>query len=169
MVRDNASLPGIVISCWARKKKKKRTREWCKPWLERRNSFCSCNQLFNELQCEDPSEFENHTRLPISSFFWLLNKISNAIKKEDTAMRRSISPAARLEATLIFLATGTAYNRLRFTPRISTSSISYIIPETCHAIYDVLKEDFLKVCYLFQYTFLMIFLPSNVRFIYLHS
>ena len=103
MVYDRAALLGIVVACCL---KKKRTRVWCKPWLERRCTLGSCSQFFNELQSEDSRDFENYTRLPISGFLWLLNKVSDAIKKKDTVMRRSITPAARFEATLIFLATG---------------------------------------------------------------
>ncbi|XP_064111368.1 uncharacterized protein LOC135218849 [Macrobrachium nipponense] len=59
-------------------------------------------------------------------------------------MRESISPAARLEATLMYLSTGCSYSALQYSTRISKPSLSAIIPDTCKAIYDVLKDPYLK-------------------------
>ena len=60
-------------------------------------------------------------------------------------MRSSISPGERLEATLLFLANGSSYSALKFLTRISQPSLSAIIPETCTAIYEALKSEYLKV------------------------
>ncbi|MPC38702.1 hypothetical protein E2C01_032214 [Portunus trituberculatus] len=60
-------------------------------------------------------------------------------------MRESVSAGARLEATLLFLATGCSFTRLQYHIRISRTSLSVIILETCQAIYDVLKDDYMKV------------------------
>ncbi|MPC39258.1 hypothetical protein E2C01_032788 [Portunus trituberculatus] len=60
-------------------------------------------------------------------------------------MRESVSAGARLDATLLFLATGCSFTRLLYHARISRTSLSVIILETCQAIYDVLKDDYMKV------------------------
>lgn len=60
-------------------------------------------------------------------------------------MRASISPEERLVATLRFLATGRPYEDLKFSTRISAPSLLSIIPETCVAIYEALRTNFMKV------------------------
>jgi len=80
-----------------------------------------------------------------SSFDVLLKKVEPKIKKQDTHMRKSITAEERLSATLRFLATGRSYEDLKFSCGISTASLSILIPETCKAIYEVLKEEFMKV------------------------
>ncbi|KAF6197766.1 hypothetical protein GE061_008732 [Apolygus lucorum] len=47
--------------------------------------------------------------------------------------------------TLRFLATGRSYEDLKFSTGISAPSLSQIIPETCKALYEVLKKDNVKV------------------------
>lgn len=51
----------------------------------------------------------------------------------------------RLVLTLRFLATGESYRSLMFSFRIPVSTISSIIPETCEAIYECLKDIYMKV------------------------
>jgi hypothetical protein len=60
-------------------------------------------------------------------------------------MRKSISPAERLIATLRFLSTGNSYEDLKFSTKIATQTLGHIIPETCLALYDVLKDKYMKV------------------------
>ena len=76
--------------------------------------------------------------MPITAFHDLLTRIHPYIVKEDTQLRESISPGARLEATLRFLAAGGSYASLQYSTRISKQSLSAsFIPETCEAIYNV--------------------------------
>lgn len=63
-------------------------------------------------------------------------------------MRKSISPAERLIATLRFLSTGNSYEDLKFSTKIAAQTLGHIIPETCLALYDVLKDKYMKVKYL---------------------
>jgi hypothetical protein len=55
-------------------------------------------------------------------------------------MRQAITPHERLTATLRFLATGISYEDLKFSTIMSPQALGKIIPETCRAIYKVLKE-----------------------------
>lgn len=142
------ALCSIIALCAAKKKlleENKARKEWCKPWLSRRPLRGSYSQIFSELELENPSDFENYTRMPITAFHDILKRIHPYIVKEDTRLRESISPGARLEATLRFLASGGSYASLQYSSRISKQSLSRIIPETCEAIYNVLKEEYLKV------------------------
>lgn len=60
-------------------------------------------------------------------------------------MRKAITPQERLTAILRFLATGCNYEELKFMTVISPQLSCEIIPETCIAIYMVLKDRYLKV------------------------
>ena len=60
-------------------------------------------------------------------------------------MRRAITPHERLSVTLRFLATGRSYEDLIFFAATSPQALGVNIPETCAAIYEVLKKDYLKV------------------------
>lgn len=59
-------------------------------------------------------------------------------------MRKAITPHERLTATLRYLTTGRSVKDLEFTIIISKPALSQIIPETCNAIYLVLKHNYLK-------------------------
>ena len=48
------------------------------------------------LRTEDPSSFQNFTRLDETMFDELLAGISDIIKRQDTVMRQAISPRERL-------------------------------------------------------------------------
>ena len=106
----------------------------------------SYGQIFQELKCATRNDLEIYIRMPMSSFLFILERIAPYIQKEETLMRDAISPGARLEACLIFLASEQSYSRLQFSTRISPSSLSILIPETCQAIYDALKLEYMKVC-----------------------
>lgn len=82
---------------------------------------------------------ENHT------FYELLNLVRPYIEKQNIVMRESISAEERLVATLRFLATGRSYEDLKFSCAISAQALGKIIPETCWAIYQVLRGEYLKV------------------------
>lgn len=120
-------------------------REWCKDWLHKRNERGSHATIFQELKSGYESDFTNYMRMDPNTFYDLLEKVKPVITKQDTCMRESISPAARLEATLMYLSTGCSYSALQYSTRISKPSLSAIIPDTCKAIYDVLKDPYLKV------------------------
>lgn len=64
-------------------------------------------------------------------------------------MRESIPPEQRLIATLTFLASGMSYQRLKLSTAISAPSLCEIIPETCAALYQVLKKNYLTVSHIF--------------------
>lgn len=78
------------------------------------------------------------------AYLLLLRLVTPIIQKQDTNMREAITPHERLSATLRFLVSGSTYQNLRFQTVISTPSLSKIIPETCKAIIEVLK-DYIKV------------------------
>ncbi|CAI6365943.1 unnamed protein product [Macrosiphum euphorbiae] len=117
---------------------------WMKSWLSDKTKFGHL-PLISELRNNNPEDFKNYLRIDGTTFDFLLDLIGPLIQKEDTIMRESIPPEQRLLATLTFLATGMSYQRLKFSTAISASSLCEIIPETCDAIFKVLKKDYLTV------------------------
>jgi hypothetical protein len=58
------------------------------------------------VSAEDPNGLQNFLRMDMASFNELLELVTPLIKRRDTLIRNSISPAERLTLTLSFLATG---------------------------------------------------------------
>lgn len=117
--------------------------KWSKKWLLRRNIHSHVN-LIEDLR-EDPEDWRGYLRMDETAYIELLRLVTPIIKKEDTVMRRSISPHERLSCTLRFLATGRTYRDLRFSAAISHQALSKIIPDTCKANFHVLHKEYMKV------------------------
>lgn len=64
------------------------------------------DNLLRELREGDALFYKNFLRMAPEDFEYLLEKVTHLIKKQDTLMRKAISPAERLAITLRFLATG---------------------------------------------------------------
>ena len=62
------------------------------------------------------------------------------LKKRDTKVRNSISPAEQLAVTLRFLATGENYTSLQYQFRINKGTLYLTIPRVCEAISNVLAS-----------------------------
>jgi hypothetical protein len=66
-------------------------------------------------------------------------------------MRDARTAEQRLAVTLRFLATGNTYEDLKFSTGILPHLLGRIIPETCAAIYEELKDEYLKVSIVIQF------------------
>ena len=77
-----------------------------KTWLQRREDLGAYDTLLKELRDEDRSSYLNFLRMSPGIYDSLLAKVSPLIRKEDTNMRRAITPGMRLAITLRYLATG---------------------------------------------------------------
>lgn len=130
--------------CVDEKKKRKVPRLWAKQWLLQRNKFSHIS-LLSELATNEPKDFQNYLRMNEETFQELLGLVSSIIERKNTNMRECVSSKERLVATLQFLASGRSYENLKFSCAISAQALGRIIPETCAAIVDVLKDDYLKV------------------------
>lgn len=109
--------------------------------LQRRERHSHVN-LIKELE---PEEFRNYLRMSQTLYNNLLHLVTPKLEKQDTVMRKAISVDERLKVTLRYLATGRSYTDLQYSAIISKQALSSIIPETCKAIYEVLKEKYMKV------------------------
>lgn len=105
--------------------------------------------LVHELRDHFPGDFKNYLRMDFETFRILLDLVFPIISKQNTKMRESISAEERLTTTLRYLATGRSFEDLKFSTGISAPSLCKIIPETCKAIYNVLKKTYLKVRLIF--------------------
>ena len=138
-------LCAAAIAIIAKKKKvnKRKRSKWSKDWLLKRQELSHLN-LLNELRLE-PEDWFNYLRMDEETYMELLQIVTPQIKRMDTVMRKAISPHERLSATLRFLATGRSYADLKFSCAISRQALGEIIPDTCRAIYEGLKNQYLKV------------------------
>ncbi|XP_024873223.1 uncharacterized protein LOC112455499 [Temnothorax curvispinosus] len=130
------------------KQKRRRTRRWwTREWILRRQRQLrgSLHLAHSELLYEDVESFHSFFRIDPRLFNILLDKVSPFIQKQDTIMRQCIPPSQRLFITLRYLATGESYRSLEFTTRIPTCTLSRIIPETVRVIYEVLRDEYLKI------------------------
>lgn len=142
---ERIALCTIIIAMCKKKKDRREKKQWCKKWLENRATLGSHVTLLRELQSDHHRDFHHYMRMDPDTFYRLLAKAQHRIEKQDTNMRDFISALARLEATLLFLSTGASYSSLQYSTRISKQSFSQIVPDTCQAIYDELKDEYLQV------------------------
>ncbi|KAL4083874.1 hypothetical protein QTP88_029190 [Uroleucon formosanum] len=142
-----AIICAMAIVAHETSKKKKNRKTWVKKWIEQRSEQSNVT-LLKDLKENNPDDFKNYLRMDETDFTNLLELVAHRLKKQDTVMRKSISPAERLIATLRFLSTGNSYEDLKFSTKIAAQTLGHIIPETCLALYDVLKDKYMKVKYL---------------------
>lgn len=126
------------------RKKRQRTK-WVREFFVNREQEGFYTRLNTMLRTNDPELFNNFLRMDASDFDLLLELVRPRIEKKDTHLRKSISAAERLAVTLRFLASGDSYGSLMFLFQMSKASIQHIIDETCEAIYEELKDQYLKV------------------------
>nr|XP_022903097.1 protein ALP1-like [Onthophagus taurus] len=124
-------------------KKNINRRWWVRPWLKKTQGNLSL--IKESFKLTDPEQFRKFLRMDESTFNFLLCRVGPIITKQDTFMRLSISAKDKLLITLRFLATGESYRSLMYSFRVSESTISLFVPKVCRAIYDTLREDYLKV------------------------
>lgn len=96
------------------------------------------HNLLEEMRLFDKEAFYNFVRMPADLFDKLLAIVGPFITK-SYGVRVPIPAKTRLELTLRFLATGDSMTTLGCLFRISKSSVSTIIAETCDVIWDKLK------------------------------
>lgn len=137
------AVAGVCLIKKLKVTKRKKSRRPQKSWMEKKSVYSHIN-LIEEL-LNEPDDFRNYLRMDETAYRYLLDLVTPLIQRSDTIMKCSITPHERLCATLRFLATGRSYEDLKFSTCISKSALSNIIPETCIAIYTVLKQEYFKV------------------------
>lgn len=85
-----------------------------------------------------------YLRMSKERFDHLFSLLEERIKKQNTRLRKAVSPRERLVITLRYLATGCSQQTLSYAFRVGRSTISYIIKEVCEAIYDLLAPIYMR-------------------------
>ncbi|KAG0727931.1 putative nuclease HARBI1 [Chionoecetes opilio] len=130
--------------CIINRRRRAKKRAWIRSWLARREKESVYHRLLKELSLEDHETMKNWIRLDKDQYHKLLQLVTPLIAKKDTRMRKAVTAGERLTLTLRYLATGESHASLGCQFRISHNLISSIIPSVCRAIYQVLKQQFLR-------------------------
>lgn len=100
----------IAIACLLilrRRRRRRRQRKfWIRSWIERRQEQGAYANLVHELKNEDPNMYKRYFRMDPDNFQHILAMIRYKITKQETNMRKPVSPAERLAVTLRYLVTG---------------------------------------------------------------
>ena len=102
------------------------------------------HQMLNELRVTDRQYFFRYMRMSPERFDHLLSLVQDKMCKRNTRFRESIPAAEHLAVTLRCLATGDAQQSLSYSFRIGKSTLSRIISETCTAIFESLKDQYIS-------------------------
>lgn len=119
----------------------RRRRFWVRHWYLQRPMMGQYHLLMDELRLRDESSFKNFTRMDPETFFYILGRIEEAIRKQDTFWREAISPAQRLAVTLRYYASGDSYQSMHFNWYMSDNTICKIVREVTEAIIAEFAEE----------------------------
>lgn len=123
---------------------------WVRDWIARRDEYGASQTVIREIAVEDPLEFKKQLRMTVEKFEELLQLCLPLISKRNTTMRNCIPARTKLEATLLYLATGVNFSSLCLLFRLPISTISCFLPEVLQAIITVLSE-YILVSGIFRY------------------
>ncbi|CAH2005050.1 unnamed protein product [Acanthoscelides obtectus] len=84
------------------------------------------------------STFKNFVRISSADFEYLIQLVGPKIFKQNSNYRDAISVTDRLAITLRFLATGDSFQSLMYLLKVSTTTISRIVPEVCSVLFEEL-------------------------------
>ena len=101
--------------------------------MQKRNALVACHTLVQELRLSHREEFFRYFRMSPERLDHPLSIVGPRLVK-DCRSREPISPGERLAVTIRFLASGDSQRSLFYAYRISCSSLSRILSETCHII-----------------------------------
>jgi hypothetical protein len=116
----------ILLALSLRRRVKRRL--WVKEWYKERGKYTHLNLLREISETHAESDYKNYCRMNEQLFNELLTKITPYLTRKYTVMRDSLSVEERLALTLRFLATGRAFEDMKFSVIISQAVI-----ETCEA------------------------------------
>ena len=78
------------------------------------------------------------------TFMYICSKLSPALVRTDTLIRKCISVEHQVAVTIWCLATPTEYRTIAHLFGIARSTVCEIVHETCHCIVDVLLKEYIK-------------------------
>ena len=116
---------------------------WVQPWLGKRETHGAFHTIFQDVRM-DPQKCREYIRMNNVQFLYLVDLLSNDLQKEDTQMRKCISPEEMVCLTLRYLATGETFRSLEFQFRISRKVVFNAIITTVNALVKVLGSKYLS-------------------------
>ncbi|XP_031356255.1 protein ALP1-like isoform X1 [Photinus pyralis] len=124
-------------------KKKRRQRRWKVRYINRdRQTKGFYISTFLPMKIRDPSQFFKYTRMDVSTFTLLLNRLRRIVQVRK--MNKPISVEERLVVTLHYLSQGSSMQTVAWKFKMGKSTVHCIIKEMCQAIFDVLHNDYLQ-------------------------
>ena len=149
-----AAASTVILHEQSKIKKRRKRKIWVTPWLLERSAFGVYDTLLQKMRLNDIEGYKNYLRMTEENFLEILALVREDIEKQNTVMRESIPADIKLAATIRYMATGKTYTESQYDFRIDKSSFSLFIPKVCDAIYKRLKDQYLKVYFLFIIYFL---------------
>uniref|UniRef100_A0A8C4WX70 DDE Tnp4 domain-containing protein n=1 Tax=Eptatretus burgeri TaxID=7764 RepID=A0A8C4WX70_EPTBU len=139
---STAALAVVLVRRRRRAGRKKRL--WVKCWGERRPAEGAINNLLGQASADGELCYADFQRIHPTLFDELVERVGPRIARTNTTFRCAISTAERVAITLRFLTTGETYRSLSYQFRVGETTIGKIVPETCQAIYDLLRDEYMK-------------------------
>jgi hypothetical protein len=101
MAEDAEDVAVLLWYCWEEPYMgEKRKRLWVDPIIEKREKENTLQKFLQELPC-DKNTFQNFTRLSLETFDFIVNLISDKIRRKDASYRRRITAEQRLCVTVM--------------------------------------------------------------------
>lgn len=145
MNRNRAILAAAMLLEMEDDNHQNRRTVWARNFWFRGASNPYYEKLITDLANEGDDFFRTFAHVSQSEFEELCRRVENRVQKQNTVMRVAISVEERVALTLKYLACGDSITTLSQLFRISPPSIYSILPEVCQALYDCLKDEFMKV------------------------
>jgi hypothetical protein len=118
----------------------RKSREWTKNWLSKRQHFSHAN-LLKELRFH-PMGWHNFLRMSESTYLTLLSMVSPLIEGKKTLYTANYNSSRQTYSHFKIFGGREKLEDLKFSTIMSSQALGKIIPETYHAIYKMLKEYF---------------------------
>uniref|UniRef100_A0A915CZQ7 Granulins domain-containing protein n=1 Tax=Ditylenchus dipsaci TaxID=166011 RepID=A0A915CZQ7_9BILA len=132
----------LLVLLRRRKRLKKGRRYWVHPLWRNRPELGAYSALLPQLKA-NPDKFIDYMRMNPEVFATLLQALNERLTKYS--IRTPICAEERLMLTIRHLATGESYRSLSFQFRMGCMTVCRIISDTCSAIYEVLRQDYLAM------------------------
>ena len=109
------------------------------------NDYCRSGQWWNEivLKTFNAQDWVENFRMSHDTFIYLCQRLSPALCRKDTAMRRPVTVEQRIAITLWCLATPSEYWTIAHLCGVAHSTVCEIIHEPCDAIVSTLLRTYI--------------------------
>uniref|UniRef100_A0A6P7FDT2 Nuclease HARBI1 n=1 Tax=Diabrotica virgifera virgifera TaxID=50390 RepID=A0A6P7FDT2_DIAVI len=122
----------------------KKPRIWVHNILKTRKTEGEFFTLYEDL-CDDETKFFQYFRMTKYKFYYILNKISADLTKQNTTFREAITPIEKLVVCLRFLSTGDSFRTIAFSYRLGHSTTQEIVGEVCKSIIKNLLSECMPI------------------------